>query len=103
MWSAGVVLYWLSYGQLPFIAMDDTSIAIQIIKDKPRIKSKRMDGSTCPKSLRNLIRALLDKNPKRRLSAAQALAHPFIQEAVGGLPRPRLEGGQPFDFRSPPR
>ena len=75
-WSIGIVAYQLanSEGKLPFEGDSVMQVLDGIIRNEP-------DYSVLyPKFifLKDLIQKLLQKNPKKRLSASEALFHPFI-------------------------
>lgn len=44
---------------------------------------KKYFGKICPKGL-SLIKGLLELDPKKRLTATQALDHPFFEEERAG-------------------
>ncbi|KAJ3368490.1 Checkpoint kinase 2 [Allomyces arbusculus] len=80
-WSCGVMLYFLLCGRLPF---DDTDedVLRQMIKEEelaflePAPNTEIWEGVS--DACKDLIRRLLAKDPARRLTIAQALAHPWI-------------------------
>ena len=74
MWSLGVVAYQLANpdGRLPFEGESVMEVFDGIIHDKPDFSIITND------KLRDLIKGLLKKNPKKRLTASEALNHPFL-------------------------
>ena len=75
-WSCGVIMYILLTGRPPFFGNTDSEIMY-------RIKSGKYDLSKYPwsvvsKEAKDLIKALLQPNPNMRLSAEQALKHPWF-------------------------
>lgn len=75
-WSAGVILYILLSGVPPFWAETDTGIFRQILQGKLDFESQPWPAIS--ESAKDLIRKMLDRNPKRRLSAHEVLCHPWI-------------------------
>ena len=75
-WSCGVIMYILLTGRPPFYGNTDNEIMY-------RIKSGKYDLTKYPwgiisKEAKDLIKALLQPNPNIRLSAEQALKHPWF-------------------------
>ena len=75
-WSCGVIMYILLTGRPPFFGNTDSEIMY-------RIKSGKYDLTKYPwsvvsKEAKDLIKALLQPNPNMRLSAEQALKHPWF-------------------------
>ncbi|TMX03482.1 calcium-dependent protein kinase SK5 [Solanum lycopersicum] len=75
-WSAGVILYILLSGVPPFWAETDMGIFRQILRGKLDLESEPWPGIS--DSAKDLIRKILDRNPKRRLTAHEVLCHPWI-------------------------
>lgn len=75
MWSAGVVLYVLLSGTMPFKAnnMDDLQSLI--------ISANYNDLNDVSKDAAMLISELLEVDPKKRLTAEEALKKPFLRDA----------------------
>ncbi len=76
LWSVGVIMFLLLCGKLPFDG-DDQSEIIRLtvqaeLKTNPNVWNKLSD------EVKSLIKGLLNKNPKERISARDALRHPFI-------------------------
>jgi len=79
MWACGVLLYILLSGRLPFHADNDAQLFQLIMEGNLVFKSPQFD--TVSKEATDLIRKLLVVDPKTRLTAKQALEHPFIKGA----------------------
>jgi serine/threonine protein kinase len=76
MWSAGVILYILLCGFPPFYGDNDDELFERIATCNYKFISPYWDRVS--EDAKNLIRGLLELNPKKRLTAAQALAHPWF-------------------------
>ncbi|KAJ4912856.1 Calcium-dependent protein kinase 15 [Raphanus sativus] len=76
-WSAGIILYILLCGVPPFWAETEKGIFEEIIKGVIDFESQPWPSIS--ESAKDLVRKLLTKDPKKRISAAQALEHPWIR------------------------
>ncbi|GAB2269920.1 Calcium-dependent protein kinase 10 [Dionaea muscipula] len=95
-WSAGVILYILLCGAPPFWAETEQGVALAILRGV--IDFQREPWPQISDSAKNLVRKMLDPNPKKRLTAQQVLEHPWIQNAkkasnvpLGDIVRMRLK------------
>ncbi|XP_044480242.1 calcium-dependent protein kinase 29-like [Mangifera indica] len=79
-WSAGVILYILLSGAPPFWAETQKDILEAILKDSLDLQSN--PWPTISPSAKDLIRKMLNKDPRKRITAAEALEHPWLK--VGG-------------------
>ncbi|XP_058089047.1 calcium-dependent protein kinase 24-like isoform X3 [Magnolia sinica] len=75
-WSAGVILYILLSGVPPFWAETEAGIFREILKG-------RLDFESAPwpcisESAKDLIKKMLNRDPKKRLTAHEVLCHPWI-------------------------
>ncbi|XP_059656247.1 calcium-dependent protein kinase SK5 isoform X2 [Cornus florida] len=77
-WSAGVILYILLSGVPPFWAETEMGIFRQILQAKLDFESEPWPGIS--DSAKDLIRKMLDRNPKTRLSAHDVMCHPWIDD-----------------------
>ncbi|KAJ4802980.1 Calcium-dependent protein kinase [Rhynchospora pubera] len=80
-WSAGVILYILLSGVPPFWADTEKGIFDSILHGDLDLKSEPWPSIS--ESAKDLLRKMLTKDPKKRITAAQALEHPWLKE--GGL------------------
>lgn len=78
-WSAGVILYILLCGVPPFWAETEQGVAQAIIRSV--IDFKRDPWPKVSDNAKDLVKKMLDPDPKRRLSAQEVLAHPWLQKA----------------------
>ncbi|CAI8619254.1 unnamed protein product [Vicia faba] len=75
-WSAGVILYILLSGVPPFWAETEPGIFRQILLGKLDFQSEPWPSIS--DSAKDLIRKMLDQNPRTRLTAHEVLRHPWI-------------------------
>ncbi|KAF4383161.1 hypothetical protein F8388_009192 [Cannabis sativa] len=87
-WSAGVIIYIMLCGNFPFYPefSDDSSYDHSITQMSCAILKGDIDFQTQPwprisESAKSLIRQMLERDPKKRLTAQQVLEHPWIQNA----------------------
>ena len=73
-WSAGVVLYAMLYGTVPFKANNMSELQKLIIKAKYTLKDDISE------SARKLLYGLLEKDPNKRLSIPQILASDWLKD-----------------------
>ncbi|CAK9155476.1 unnamed protein product [Ilex paraguariensis] len=75
-WSAGVILYILLCGVPPFWAETDSGIFREILKGKLDFESEPWPHIS--ESAKDLIRKMLNRDPRSRISAHEVLCHPWI-------------------------
>ncbi|KAL0921694.1 hypothetical protein M5K25_008794 [Dendrobium thyrsiflorum] len=78
-WSAGVILYILLCGVPPFWAETEQGVAQAIIRSV--IDFKRDPWPKVSDTAKDLVKKMLDPDPKRRLTAQEVLDHPWLQNA----------------------
>ncbi|CAK9184757.1 unnamed protein product [Ilex paraguariensis] len=95
-WSSGVILYILLCGVPPFWAETEQGVALAILRGV--IDFKREPWPQISDSAKNLVRQMLESDPRKRLTAQQVLEHPWIQNAkkasnvpLGDIVRTRLK------------
>ena len=78
-WSLGVILYVFMSGYLPFQGENQAEVFEKITKGEPHFKHKEFRD--CSQTVINLIKLMLQRDPKNRLSAADALKHDWFKES----------------------
>ncbi|KAI4388365.1 hypothetical protein MLD38_000699 [Melastoma candidum] len=85
-WSAGVILYILLCGVPPFWAETEKGIFDAILRGEIDFESK--PWPTISSSAKDLVRRMLTKDPKKRITSAQVLDHQWIKEGGDASDRP---------------
>ncbi|KAK2400588.1 calcium-dependent protein kinase [Trifolium repens] len=78
-WSAGVILYFLLCGFPPFWAETEQELAEEIAQSD--IYFKKKPWPKVSDNAKDLVKKMLDPDPKRRLTAQEVLDHPWLQNA----------------------
>ncbi|KAJ8640904.1 hypothetical protein MRB53_017598 [Persea americana] len=78
-WSAGVILYILLCGVPPFWAETEQGVAQAIIRSV--LDFRRDPWPRVSENAKDLVKRMLDPDPKRRLTAQEVLDHPWVQNA----------------------
>jgi len=79
-WSAGVVLYAMLCGTVPFKASNMKELHKMIMKGKYHFKEEVFDIS------KSLMKSMLDINPKTRISIPEILKHPWLTSIPNNPP-----------------
>lgn len=80
LWSIGVILYIMLSGRPPINAPNEDAIIAKVKKAKWEFKGS-IWNSISPEA-KDLITKLMEKNTNQRLSAVEALQHPWIKNKV---------------------
>uniref|UniRef100_A0A8I6WK80 Protein kinase domain-containing protein n=1 Tax=Hordeum vulgare subsp. vulgare TaxID=112509 RepID=A0A8I6WK80_HORVV len=80
-WSAGVVLYMMLSGAVPFYGATAPEIFEAVLRGNLRFPPRAFAG-VLPEA-KDLMRRVLCKDVSRRLSAEQVLRHPWIASCGG--------------------
>ncbi|XP_028765864.1 CDPK-related kinase 5 [Neltuma alba] len=76
-WSIGVIAYILLCGSRPFWARTESGIFRAVLKADPSFDEAPWPSLSL--EAKDFVKRLLNKDPRKRLSAAQALSHPWIR------------------------
>jgi len=77
-WSAGVVLYAMLYGTVPFKANNMSELQKLILKAKYSMKDDISEEA------RELLKGLLEKDPQKRMTVTEILQHAWLKDAAEG-------------------
>ncbi|KAG2631755.1 hypothetical protein PVAP13_2NG045100 [Panicum virgatum] len=75
-WSAGVIIYILLSGVPPFWDETEQGIFDQVLKGELDFSSDPWPSIS--ESAKDLVRKMLDRDPRKRLTAHEALRHPWV-------------------------
>nr|BCU41351.1 calcium-dependent protein kinase [Gentiana scabra] len=77
-WSIGVITYILLCGRRPFWDKTEDGIFKEVLKNKPDFRRKPWPSIS--NGAKDFVKKLLVKDPRARLTASQALSHPWVRE-----------------------
>ncbi|XP_015067044.1 CDPK-related kinase 5 [Solanum pennellii] len=78
-WSIGVIAYILLCGSRPFWARTESGIFRSVLKADPSFEEQ--PWPTLSSEAKDFVKRLLNKDPRKRMTAAQALGHPWIKNS----------------------
>ncbi|CAL9042369.1 unnamed protein product [Musa banksii] len=84
MWSIGVITYILLCGSRPFWARTESGIFRSVLRADPNF-----DDSPWPAlspEAKDFVKRLLNKDYRKRMTAAQALTHPWLRKEQSSIP-----------------
>nr|GMD53692.1 CDPK-related kinase 4-like isoform X1 [Ipomoea batatas] len=84
MWSIGVITYILLCGSRPFWARTESGIFRSVLRADPNFEDAPWPGVSA--EARDFVRRLLNKDHRKRMSAAQALTHPWLRLENSAVP-----------------
>ncbi|CAN1164758.1 CDPK-related kinase 4 [Linum perenne] len=84
MWSIGVITYILLCGSRPFWARTESGIFRSVLRADPNFNDSPWPSVT-PEA-KDFVKRLLNKDHRKRMTAAQALSHPWIRNEVQEVP-----------------
>ena len=79
LWACGVIFYWFIYGKMPFEKKSRSELYEAIIKEEIEYDENMMRAHT-PKEAIDLCQKLLLRDFDERISAMDALKHPFFKK-----------------------
>ncbi|WOG89974.1 hypothetical protein DCAR_0209215 [Daucus carota subsp. sativus] len=85
-WSAGVILYILLSGVPPFWAENEKGIFDAILEGVIDFESEPWPSVS--NSAKDLVRKMLTQDPRRRITSAQVLDHPWMREGGEASDKP---------------
>jgi len=80
-WSCGVILYFMLCGRPPFNGNTEKKVLEKVVKGLYEFKDSEWEGVS--ENAKDLIRKLLEYSPEKRLSADEALNHPWFRSTLG--------------------
>ncbi|XP_024464222.2 CDPK-related kinase 5 isoform X4 [Populus trichocarpa] len=80
-WSIGVIAYILLCGSRPFWARTESGLFLEILKADPSFDEAPWLALSL--EAKDFVKRLLNKDPRKRITAAQALSHPWIRDFNG--------------------
>jgi calcium-dependent protein kinase len=83
MWACGVIFYWFIYGKMPFEKKSRSELYNAILKEEIEYDDNLMRAHT-PKEAVDLCQQLLLRDFDERISAIDALKHPFFKKLSTG-------------------
>ncbi|KAI7750828.1 hypothetical protein M8C21_028090 [Ambrosia artemisiifolia] len=85
-WSIGVIAYILLCGSRPFWARSESGIFRAVLKADPSFDE--VPWPTLSSEAKDFVKRLLNKDPRKRLTAVQALSHPWIRSKASEVKVP---------------
>ncbi|KAK9061851.1 hypothetical protein SSX86_019035 [Deinandra increscens subsp. villosa] len=76
-WSIGIIAFVLLCGNRPFWGRTESGIFRSVLKNEPHFDEALW--SKLSFEAKDFVKTLLNKNPRKRLTAAQALCHPWLR------------------------
>ncbi|XP_022736785.1 CDPK-related kinase 4-like isoform X2 [Durio zibethinus] len=84
MWSIGVITYILLCGSRPFWARTESGIFRSVLRADPNFDDSPWP-SVSPEA-KDFVKRLLNKDHRKRMTAAQALTHPWLRDENCAVP-----------------
>ncbi|KAL3832822.1 hypothetical protein ACJIZ3_007558 [Penstemon smallii] len=83
-WSIGVITYILLCGSRPFWARTESGIFRAVLRADPNFQD--MPWPSVSPNAKDFVKRLLNKDYRKRMTAAQALTHPWLQSESHPIP-----------------
>ncbi|KAH7668510.1 Non-specific serine/threonine protein kinase protein [Dioscorea alata] len=84
MWSIGVITYILLCGSRPFWARTESGIFRSVLRADPNFDDSPWPSVTS--EAKDFVRRLLNKDYRKRMTAVQALTHPWLRDEQRHIP-----------------
>ncbi|KAK9914568.1 hypothetical protein M0R45_038340 [Rubus argutus] len=84
MWSIGVITYILLCGSRPFWARTESGIFRSVLRADPNFDDT--PWPTVSPEAKDFVKRLLNKDHRKRMTAAQALTHPWLRDERRAVP-----------------
>ncbi|KAJ8760823.1 hypothetical protein K2173_021861 [Erythroxylum novogranatense] len=84
MWSIGVITYILLCGSRPFWARTESGIFRFVLRANPNFEDSPWPSIS--QEAKDFVKRLLNKDHRKRMSAAQALTHPWLRDENRAVP-----------------
>ncbi|KAJ6881298.1 hypothetical protein NC651_027996 [Populus alba x Populus x berolinensis] len=84
MWSTGVITYILLCGSRPFWARTESGIFRSVLRADPNFDDS--PWPTVSPEAKDFVKRLLNKDHRKRMTAAQALTHPWLRDLNPAVP-----------------
>ncbi|XP_006661945.2 CDPK-related kinase 3-like [Oryza brachyantha] len=84
MWSIGVITYILLCGSRPFWARTESGIFRSVLRADPNFDDT--PWSAISPEAKDFVKRLLNKDYRKRMTAAQALSHPWLRDESRPIP-----------------
>nr|AFP55594.1 serine/threonine protein kinase [Rosa rugosa] len=84
MWSIGVITYILLCGSRPFWARTESGIFRSVLRADPNFNDT--PWPTVSPEAKDFVKRLLNKDHRKRMTAAQALTHPWLRDERRAVP-----------------
>lgn len=95
-WSIGVIAYILLCGSRPFWARTESGIFRAVLKADPSFEEAPWPSLSS--EAKDFVKRLLNKDPRKRMSATQALSECLLLSQSARIPHSSLFGTDPQSF-----
>lgn len=79
-WGFGVILHTMLSGEMPFLGETQDEVLQNVMNKKIVFESK--EWSNVSEEAKDFTKRLLERNPKKRLNAEEALNHPWFKKVL---------------------